>query len=65
MAYITVAMVGKAPQTFDVQTLGEALELAGIDAEQTTFRANGAQVDTDYSPTEPVTVVGAKNLVGA
>jgi len=65
MTYITIAMVGRAPQSVDAETLGDALAELGIDADQTTFRANGATVGTDYEPTHPVTVVGAKNLVGA
>jgi hypothetical protein len=58
-------MIGRAPQTVDAQTLGEALDGLDIDTDQTTFRANGVQVGLDYAPTEAVTVVGAKNLVGA
>lgn len=65
MAYITIAMVGRPPQTVEAATLGAAVEELGIDADQTTFRANGSQVDLDYAPSEAVTVVGAKNLVGA
>lgn len=65
MPYITVAMVGRPPATEQGSTLGEVLTKLGIDADQTTFRANGEQVDLDYAPTDPVTVVGAKNLVGA
>lgn len=63
--YFTIAMIGRAPQTTEADTLGEALENLGIDDAQTTFRANGQSVDLEYSPSEPVTVVGAKNLVGA
>ena len=65
MTYITIAMVGRAPQSVDAETLGDAVNALGIDAEQTTFRANGASVGLDYAPSEPVTVSGAKNLVGA
>lgn len=65
MTYITIALIGQAPRTVEANTLGDALELLGIDSDQTTFRANGETVDLDYAPSEPVTVSGAKNLVGA
>jgi len=65
MTYITIAMVGRAPQSVDAENLGDALQKLGIDAELTTFRAGGQSVDLSFSPAEPTTVVGAKNLVGA
>jgi len=65
MTYFTIAMVGRAPQVVEADTLGEAVAKLDIDASQTTFRANGASVDLDFESDEPVTVMGAKNLVGA
>lgn len=65
MTYYTIAMIGRAPQTVDAEDLGDALNKLDIDASQTTFRANGVQVDVSFESDEPVTVVGAKNLVGA
>lgn len=65
MTYITIAMVGRPPQSIDAVTLGDAVDALGIDASETTFRCGGQTVDLDFQPTEPVTVLGAKNLVGA
>ena len=65
MTYFTIAMVGRAPEVVEAVTLGEAVATLGIDASQTTFRANGGTVDLDFERDEPVTVMGAKNLVGA
>lgn len=65
MTYYTIAMVGRAPQSVDADSLGDALSQLGIESDQVTFRANGSQVDESFVANEPVTVVGAKNLVGA
>ena len=65
MPYFTIAQVGKAPQLVEGEDLGDALDKLGIDTDNATFRANGANVGLDFAPSEPVTVAVAKNLTGA
>lgn len=65
MTHFTIAPIGKAPQLVEADTLGEALDILGMDTESATFRANGQNVGLDFAPDEPVTVAVAKNLTGA
>lgn len=65
MPHFTIAQVGKAPQLVEAGDLGEALHTLGIDTDNATFRANGANVGLAFAPDEPTTVAVAKNLTGA
>lgn len=61
----TIALVGRAPLVCEAANLGDALTILNVDSDQATFRANGQQVGLDFAPGGAVTVMGAKNLVGA